>query len=191
MRIAFTGSGGTGKTTLLKEVNKEMELPIIGEGIREWLEENGFDDFKELETKDVVKMQEDALNKRIDIESELQSFVSDRTSVDNLSYALRWVGSEDTGAYDAWMAMYITRAMNHANDNYDIIFLLPWGEIDLVSDGTRSSKQWYQYMMQSIIERHIYMLDRPFVYEVMKVDLAERTEECLRIIKGVDLSVLT
>lgn len=191
MRIAFTGSGGTGKTTLLHEVNKELDFPVIGEGIREWLEEHGFSDFKELTQTDVQKMQTDALNRRIDIESELQNFISDRTSVDNLSYALRWIGSETKNeAISGWMAQYITRAMNHANENYDLIFLLPWGEIPLEDDGTRSTKEWYQYMMQAIIERHIYMLDRPFVYEVMKTDLEERKEECLRIIKSVDIDVL-
>lgn len=190
MRIAFTGSGGTGKTTLLTEVNKELNLPVIGEGIREWLKNNDFKDFKDMTIHHVVKMQEDTLKRKMDIESELQSFVSDRTTVDNLSYALRWIGSVDTD-YDTWMAQYITNAMNHANANYDIIFMLPWGVLPIEKDGTRSSKAWYQYMMQSIIERHIYMLERPYVYEVMKDTVEDRVKECLQIIRGVDLSQLT
>lgn len=191
MRIAFTGSGGTGKTTLLEEINKELELPVIGEGIREWLSEHGFDDFKDMETTDVVKMQDDTLNRKTQIESELQSFIADRTTVDNMAYALRWIGSEDTGSYDTWMAQYIMRAMNHADSNYDIIFMLPWGEIPIEDDGTRSTKQWYQYMMQNIIERHIYMLERPYIYEVEHVALDDRVRECLKIIHGVDLDQLT
>lgn len=184
MRIAFSGSGGTGKTTLLNEINKDLNLPIIGEGIREWLTEHGFSDFKQLGIKDVVKMQEDTLRRKMDIESNLQSFISDRSTVDNLSYALRWIGSVEN-EYDTWMAQYITYAMNHANKNYDLIFILPWGELDLVNDGTRSTKTWYQYMIQSIIERHIYMLEGPMIYEVMSVPLEDRKNECLRIIESI------
>ena len=190
MRIAFTGSGGTGKTTLLTEINKELQLPVIGEGIREWLKEHDFKDFKGMTIHHVVQMQEDTLKRKMDIESELQAFVSDRTTVDNLCYALRWIGSLDP-EYDTWMAQYITHAMNHANKNYDIIFMLPWGVVPLEKDGTRSSKQWYQYMMQNIIERHIYMLERPMVYEVMSETLEDRVVECLKIVKGVDISQLT
>jgi nicotinamide riboside kinase len=189
VRIAFSGSGGTGKTSLLTELNKELDYPVIGEGIREWLDEHNFDDFKDMALKDVVQMQEDTLKRKMDIESELQSFIADRTTVDNLTYALRWIGSEDKD-YDTWMAQYITHAMNHANINYDIIFLLPWGEIPLVDDGTRSTKQWYQYLIQSILERHIYMLERPYVYEVYQTTVEGRVEECLKIINSVDLNVL-
>ncbi len=185
MRIAFSGSGGTGKTTLLNEINKELDLPVIGEGIREWLAEHGFDDFSDMAKKDVVKMQEDTLKRKMDIESELQAFMSDRTTVDNLSYALRWIGSVDNGEYEGWMAQYITHAMSHADVSYDLIFILPWGEVKLEDDGTRSSKTWYQYMMQNIIERHIYMLERPMVYEVMAVPLEERVVECKRIINAI------
>jgi len=184
VRIAFTGSGGTGKTTLLEELNKELEYPVIGEGIREWLKENGYDDFKDLGLEGTVQMQEDTLKRKIEIESELQSFVADRTTVDNLSYALRWIGSLNPD-YDTWMAQYVTNAMLHANLNYDLIFLLPWGELPLVNDGTRSTKEWYQYMMQAIIERHIYMLEMPMVYEVESVKLEDRVDECLRIINSI------
>ena len=190
MRIAFAGSGGTGKTTLLEEINKELELPVIGEGIREWLVENDYKDFKDLGIEGTIKMQEDTLQRKMSIESELQSFVADRTTVDNLCYAVRWIGSVNS-EYDTWMAQYITHAINHANVNYDIIFMLPWGVIPIEKDGTRSSKTWYQYMMQNLIERHIYMLERPYVYEVMQDSLEDRTRECLKIIRSVDLSVLT
>lgn len=185
MRIAFSGSGGTGKTKLLETINKELDLPVIGEGIREWLDEHNFTDFKDMKIKDVVQMQTDTLKRKMEIESQLQNFISDRTTIDNLSYALRWIGSINPN-YDTWMAQYITQAINHANTNYDIIFILPWGVIPLEDDGTRSSKQWYQYMMQALIERHIYMLETPMVYEVYQTDLEARAEECLRIIRAIE-----
>ncbi len=190
MRIAFSGSGGTGKTTLVQELNKGLGFPVIGEGIREWLEDHNFTHFKELSKELTIKMQEDNLKRRIEIESSLQQFISDRSSVDNLVYALRWIGSVDTGEYDGWMAQYINAAMNHAETNYDIIFVLPWGEIEIEDDGLRSKKQWYQYMIQALIERHIYMLQRPYVYEVQKVGLQDRVDECMKLINNIDLSVL-
>jgi nicotinamide riboside kinase len=193
VRIAFSGSGGTGKTTLLTEINKELQLPVIEEGIREWLAEHGFADFKDMSfPTDVVKMQTDTLERKMAIESELQSFIADRTTVDNLTYALRWIGSKAKAGsdMDAWMGQYIAHCMGHANLHYDIIFVLPWGEIEIEDDGTRSTKQWYQYMIQSIIERHLYMLERPFIYEVMSVELDDRIAECTSMINNVDFSVL-
>jgi len=184
MKIAISGCGGTGKTTLAHRLSEELNYPMIEEGVRDWLWSNNFNDFKEMSIEDIVKMQEFILSEKTKKEEELPSFVSDRTTIDNLSYALRWIGSLSKN-HDTWMAQYITMAMNHAENNYDIIFILPWGELELNPDGIRSTNEWYQYMIQCIIERHLYMLERPMVYEVEKVKFDDRIKECLRIINSV------
>lgn len=185
MRIAFSGSGGTGKTSLLKAVNRELNFPVIEEGIRDWLESNGFEHFKDMTPEDGIRMQDDNLNRRLDIESSLQQFIGDRTSIDNLVYALRWIGSTSKGDMDQWMASYLSRAMAHAEYNYDLIFILPWGEFPIENDGVRSTKEWYQYMIQSLIEHHLHQLERPYKYEVQKVGFDDRVKECLSIIKSI------
>jgi nicotinamide riboside kinase len=191
MRIVFTGSGGTGKSTLLKEVNKKLQYPVIHEGIREWLASNGFGDFKEMNINDIIEMQSDVMNGKIKQEVGQTNFISDRCTIDNLCYTLRWVGSVDSDHND-FMEQYISDAMAHAKDNYDIIFILPFGSFDIENDGTRSNKKYYQYMLQSLIEYHCYSLmtsglSDVVIHKIKAVSLPERIAECMLVMNDVDL----
>ena len=191
MRICLAGSGGTGKTTLLTKLNEDLDYPVIQEGIREWLVNNNFDDFKDMEPSDVVKMQSEVMDGKIRQESKLKDFISDRTTLENLSYGLRWIGST-SNENDEWMETYINRAMDHAKDNYDIVFICPWGIFDIEPDGTRSSKKYYQYMMQAIIEYHLYGLwtsgkSNIHIHKLESVSLAERVAECMLVMNEWDL----
>ncbi len=191
MKIAFTGSGGVGKTTLLQELNKHLKYPVIREGVRSWLKRNNFNNFKEMGTEDVKRMQSDVMGGKIIQEKNLPSFLSDRTTIDNLCYALRWIGSEAKD-HDGWMGTYIKSAMNHAKDNYDIIFILPWNAFPIDDDGVRSNKKYYQYMIQSLIEYHCYGLmtsgkSKAYIHKIESVDLSDRVRECLLIINELEL----
>ena len=43
MKLALSGSAGTGKTTLGRRLAAETGLPYVPEGMREWLERPGAD----------------------------------------------------------------------------------------------------------------------------------------------------
>ena len=180
MRIAFTGAGGTGKTTLLKEINKYLNITVIKEGIRSWLAFNNINDFKDMNIDDIKRMQSEVMYSKIKEEQSLSSFLSDRTTIDNLVYALRWISSV-TFDNDEWYYNYLSDARDHAENTYDIIFVLPWGIIPLDNDGTRSGKKWYQYMIQSLIEHEISKLKNPYIHIVKSVSLKDRVDECINV----------
>jgi nicotinamide riboside kinase len=191
MKIAFSGSGGTGKTTLLNNLNENLNYYVIKEGIRTWLKQNDFKDFKEMQTDDVIKMQTDVLNAKILQESRYKNFISDRTTIDNFCYCLRWIGSE-TSNHNDFMKNYFKKSINHAKKYYDLIFILPWNAFKIEDDGVRSNKKWYQYMMQSLIEHHLYGLllsnTDVKIHKVDSIDLSDRVKECLLVINDLSLT---
>lgn len=188
MRIAFTGSGGTGKTTLLNIVNEYLKLPVIDENIRPWLKKNGFVEFKDMTFQDVKRMQHEVMYAKIKEEINLNTFISDRTTIDNAMYTLRWVSSL-TNEYNDWYKLYLKDARMHARSYYDIIFVLPHGVIQIENDGLRSSKTWYQFLMQELIENEINKLETacrdPYIHHVTSSRLNDRVEECLEIYNKV------
>ena len=189
MRIAFTGSGGTGKTTLLNAVNLYLNFPIIDEGIRPWLENNGFDEFKEMDINDVQRMQDEVMYAKINEETPLKEFISDRTTIDNAMYTLRWVSSL-TNEYDGWYSKYLEDARKHTMLFYDIIFVLPHGAIHIENDGIRSSKTWYQFLMQQLIEKEIdafSTLCYPHTHKIKSLSVEDRVNECLMVYNDIKL----
>ena len=190
MKIAFSGSGGTGKTTLLKELNKTMHYPVINEGVREWLRLHKFNDFKEMNTNDIKQMQLDVLNKKIQLENFYKRFIVDRTTIDNFCYALRWIGSESSEHND-FMSNYFKRCMEHVK-TYDLIFICPWNAFKIEDDGIRSNKKWYQYMIQSLIEYHLYGLllnnEKVKIHKIQEVELTKRINECIMVINDLSLA---
>ena len=184
MKISLCGAGGTGKTTLLEEINKTIDYPVIEEGIREWLEYHAFDDFKEMTEEDIKLMQNDVMYSKINREISLNTFISDRTTIDNATYALRWIASLDD-KHQVWYKNYLNDAVKHANDTYDVIFFLPVGVFKPKDDGLRSNKLWYQYMMQCIMESLLSGLDKPLIHYIKSSSLQDRVDECFEVMNGM------
>ena len=182
MRIALIGSGGTGKTTLLHELNKHLKLPVISEGIRPWLKDHGFDDFKEMSLDDVREMQQDVMFDKMREEQSLTSFFSDRTTIDNTCYAMYWLGQKKE--YSKWYQGYFNNAVKHFNCTYDIVIILPWGVIELENDGIRSSNKWYQFILQQMMENMVITHKgvNTTVIKVKSIPLDERVKECIYLI---------
>ncbi len=182
MRIALTGSGGTGKTTLLQELNKHLNLPVIGEGIRPWLKEHNFSDFKEMGLDDVRDMQQDVMFGKMKEEQSLSSFISDRTTIDNACYALYWLGQRKE--YSKWYDWYHKKAVDHFKNTYDVVFILPHGVIELENDGVRSSNKWYQFILQQMMENMVNnnIGFKSNVHIIRDTSLDNRVKECLMCI---------
>ena len=146
MRIAVTGSAGTGKTTLVEALAERLDVPVVPEGMREYLERTGVDlhDLAPFELRELV---ETLWGQRLEQEA-VGPFVADRCSVDFAAFWLLYRFHHQPGVdTDAWMAAFRERARI-----YDRIVLLPHGAFDLERDGIRSPNQWIQLHFQIVLE---------------------------------------
>ena len=181
MRIGFSGSAGTGKTTLAKSVNEFMNFPYFEEGVREYLEAHEIPHLREMKPNGTMKMHLHLLKKRMLAEANAIKCVSDRTSYDNACYALYWLGREEHLQHK--LMKYTMACSIHAIKTYDVIFILPFGVFDIEDDGCRSVKPAYQQGMQMMIE-HAVQSGYPihYVHQVQAASLDDRTAECMNII---------
>ena len=128
---------------------------------------------------DVRDMQQDVMFSKMKEEQSLVSFISDRTTIDNACYALYWLGQRKE--YSDWYQGYYNKAIKHFSNTYDIVFILPWGEIKLENDGIRSSNKWYQFILQQMMEN---MANKHQGYDakvhmIMSRDMESRVRDCL------------
>ena len=93
MRITISGSAGTGKTTLGKELSLKLNVPLIEEGVREYLEEKNITNFRSMSPRDTMDMQWEILNRKIEKENKLNNFVADRCVADNVAYTVHQIFS--------------------------------------------------------------------------------------------------
>ncbi len=148
MRIAISGSEGTGKSILSRGLEQEFGIPRVEEGVRSYIKEHGIDNLREMSPGEYMKMQWCILYKKIEQENGVGSFVADRSVADNVAYVLRWCAREFS---DIMLDDFIRTAKEHAQDTYDLILFLPWGEIPIEDDGVRSPRKWYQYEIDRLI----------------------------------------
>jgi nicotinamide riboside kinase len=76
-KIAIVGSHSCGKTSLVKALEKRIEIPIIHEIAATFLPD----------TRMHIDTQYKIMRKQIDTEKEYKSFLSDRSVIDNLAYS--------------------------------------------------------------------------------------------------------
>lgn len=140
-RIAVIGAQCTGKTTLAKLISEKLNLPILSEVARKFKKEQ-----LSALNPEYPKIQEELLNLQMEQESLHKDFVSDRSTLDNLSYYLYGcadkVSSEDR-------SKYILRALSNA-DRYTYIFYLR-PEFAIVEDNFRDCNPIYQMKIDTII----------------------------------------
>ncbi|MEO1193484.1 MAG: ATP-binding protein [Pseudomonadota bacterium] len=149
-RIAFSGSAGTGKTTLAERLAERWQVPYQDEGMRRRLEAG-------LDMHQLSRDQYKALLRELADENEAgleaarsagAGLVCDRAPLDTLAfwihYGLIYAGREES---DAIAKQQLARCTG-----LDLIVLLPWGALPLVSDGVRSDNPWLQLQFQTLVE---------------------------------------
>lgn len=146
MRIALSGSAGTGKTTLAQRLARELGLPYIEESMRRLIQDGL--DVHEL----TIEGHRDLMGRLWTEQAEREAaaergFVADRSSLDYAAFWLHYGLYEDREASAQWM-----EAMRAHARSYDRIVLLPHGSLPLVSDGVRSTNPWVQLRFQGIVE---------------------------------------
>ena len=146
MKIALSGSAGTGKTTLARALSQELALPYFEEGMRSLLE--GGLDLHSLNIEQHRQLMRDMWSAQEAQElGAVEGFVADRSSLDYAAFWLHYGLYEDREASDEFMA-----AMQAYAESYDHVVLLPWGVIQLQDDGVRTTNRWIQLRYQGILE---------------------------------------
>ncbi|MFT5285087.1 MAG: alpha-ribazole phosphatase [Planctomycetota bacterium] len=172
-RIALSGSAGTGKTTLGRELAKRLGVPFIEEGMRARLEAGL--DIHSLDMNGFRELLRDLWNEQQVAESAASSgFVVDRSSLD---YSAFWLH------YNLWEAQAETDTffdqMQSAASNYDRILLFPWGALPIEADGVRATNPWlqlrYQTILEGILDRYVKdeLITRVPAVDDFEVRLAE------------------
>lgn len=177
MKLAFTGAGGTGKTTLAQYASEKWGVPFLTNVAREVMKQKGIAN----ETAQNDMTPEALLDLQYSIFQALKTrresepaFVTDRLLLDNYVYALRRCGpamSEELRK--TWEAAAI-------EDLYrmDLVFYTPAGLFPLQADGMRQADVAHQYLVDSaiygLLSKHAFDRMCGHVYVVNMADQKRR-----------------
>lgn len=89
LRLAFCGASGTGKTTLAEWVSKKLDIPVNPVGSRSVARQMGFDNPYDVDKAGKRgEFQHRLVEAKREWEDAHESFVTDRTTLDNLAYTV-------------------------------------------------------------------------------------------------------
>ena len=148
MRIAVSGSAGTGKTTLARALGARLGLPVIGEGMREYLERTGVDlhALGHAEFRALVKgLWEERRTAEAEAIRAAGGFVADRAGVDFAAFWMFYRFAREETETEQMMAEALDPG------RYNWIFLLPGGAIPMVADGVRTPDRYVQLHVELLI----------------------------------------
>ena len=172
-KIAFTGSHGTGKTTLATALATEIDIPIIEERAR-LFEQMGF----ELNTGAVLQTQLLMLFDQLAAESNpFAAWVADRCLIDYLAYSMSITVPPPKNI----IALLESNIYWLMQNRYDHIFYVPTGKIKLLSDSLRPDDAAYQLVIDENIKYYLKHMSIPY-HEIQSVTLTDRVQEVLEVI---------
>ena len=149
MLVAISGSQGSGKTTILNELEKHGCPVVKRKTSRSILDEWGYS-LEEVNSSFelTVKFQEEITKrKHMDEFQGLHSpdiWFTERTHADLFTYALVNLGKSNE--YSDWLNDYYRRSMLFQTD-YSLVFYLSGGRFHIEHDGVRGSNQHYGKMI--------------------------------------------
>lgn len=139
MKVYFSGSHSTGKSTLTRYVSQKYHLPMISETARMILSEQELQvDTLRYDLDMVDKYQQQVFDRQIIEEKKHSAFVSDRSIVDILAYA----------AQHARILPHLMKSselqsqLSILNKPESILFFVRPSQATLRADGVRESLNW-------------------------------------------------
>lgn len=137
LRIAVSGSAGTGKTTLAGALARRLGLPLLPEAMRRYLEAGGprLPGMGPARARAVLAGFHREL---LALETASPGFVADNGVLDLCAYAV-WAGCGPQAPPPAL--------------RYEVLVLLPWGVIPYQRDGVRGDSQEAERRFQLLLEQ--------------------------------------
>lgn len=152
-RIAFTGAGGTGKTTSAEVVAEFLELPQPKSASRFVYEHFSLTEDLVAKMTDAEKLdlQLQIFDKKVENDQEY-SYVTDRTLLDHYAYCLAYCGGF---MENETFRKYEEKTRQAMLSTYSDIFYFPWGYWSPTPDGIRSDVYAWQSQIDAIIVGYI------------------------------------
>jgi len=190
-KIMICGASGTGKTTLAHHISEEYGIPFIDTSAKKLWPEFGFKNHMDVRTKSLldtklgIQYQFEVLIQRSNLLKK-DSFVSDRSFVDNVTYMLMDLGH-------SLLNCEIEDFIRMGNLNMvkcDMLIFIRWtDDIVLQDDKNRIMNKYYQAMVDKVMEwvifsNEITMTHCP-VYELKIWDFETRKKvikKCLELL---------
>ena len=190
MRIAFTGSSSTGKTTLAREVMRIPEFEVLvgrflTEDARALLREMGHTSMDEMSREDLRSFQRRYYDQKSENEKRFESFLVDRSFVDVAAYWLvRDAFDLEPKDRDA-----LVLSCEAGARLYDLHFYFPIGSIPFISDGYRSERIDFHERIDAAI-RDLCIQWRITLIPIASPNLKQRIEQVVRTAKKASLARL-
>ncbi len=150
MKIAFTGAGGTGKTTMANYVSAQWGVPYVGSVARGLMHDMGIQG--EVAQTDMTcdalyEFQTALLARRREKLAEMPTFVTDRLELDQYAYSLRRCGPALTEEVrKQWEKEAVEELYS-----MDLVFYTPAGLWPVIADGCRVAETSHQHLMDMMM----------------------------------------
>lgn len=158
MRIAFCGSQGTGKSTLVPLLSKKFNIPVMNKTTQEVMDEFGFksqDDVLSDPGKTGIYFQTAMIKSRHDFFKEKNltgqtNYITDRTPLDSWAYFLVHNSYYATDE----QSEHLYKLVKESSEYFDYVFTLSPGLFQVEDNGVRNTKIFYQKTIQTVIEHN-------------------------------------
>lgn len=153
MLVAISGSQGSGKSTILSELERRGYNTIRRKTSRSILNDWGVS-LQEVNNNPelTTKFQEEITNRKIYDEScarnSSELWFTERTHADLFTYALVALGKDNN--YDSWINQYYKKCIE-ANQIYNKVYYLRAGFFNVEHDGTRGANLHYSRMVDLVM----------------------------------------
>lgn len=169
-KIAVIGSQSTGKSTLGNQLSKKLNVPMITELARKW-------DIEKATQIELIHIQKELLKLQIHEEHCNEQFISDRSTIDNLSY---WLHNVSPIISKEENELYVKTALRNVK-NYSHIFLLA-PEFYPVDDNFRNTNIIYQLQIAEVINTILRLYNIP--HYKLTGSIENRVQQAMEILDG-------
>lgn len=149
LKISLTGSAGTGRTIIARRLASKLQLPLITGVAKTILKLENYEYTQSVSIEKFLatpERQHKISTYRQQRESEYESFVTDRSWLDQATYAI----IELNGCVGFDVTSYLDDCRDEAEKTTLTVYV-PWNRRPLTHDGVRTVNPWYQLLVDSVV----------------------------------------